>query len=546
MPRSARSTTASRAGPPGLVAAPRDPAPSASGWIRTNDRRIRSPLLCPAELRRRAPRATTGGRAPDPRRPVHRTARPPAVRRTAAPAVAVTRSTACARLGPGHRGSGADMDAITCSRTTTSDVEKLFKRFEKAGDGAHTAEAGHRRPDHRGAVEARRHRGAALLPGHPRDGARHRRHRPREPRGAPRREVAALRARGHGPAATSASTPRSPSSSRTCGTTSRRRRTSSSPRCATSSAATPSPTSATPWRRPQGGAPTHPHPRSPDTPAGQPRRRRRRRRGRQGGRHRERCRPGRAGRRRGRGRPGPWHQAFPQRRQGVVDRSPHRRLGPAGAEGTLDDAIEMVKEARDTGEAATRKAAAATRAGARGAAATTRTATTEAKRTTTTTRRAASRATSHGQGRGDPHHQHGEEGRRQHQAGGRATATGSAGGTKRAPAKKATSGTRRRRRPPGRPPAPRSGRPRRPPGPPTGPPRRPPAPPSGRPRRPPGPPTGPPRRPPAPPSGPPRRRPAAPSGPPPARASDRGPARPPPGGPALPHDDIRRTTWPTR
>jgi hemerythrin-like domain-containing protein len=69
-----------------------------------------------------------------------------------------------------------------------------------------------------------------------------------------------------------------------------------------------------------------------------------------------------------------------------------------GAQGALDDAIDAVKDARDAGETATRKAASATRAGARGAAATARTAKSEAKRTTTSAKRAAGRATSTAKG----------------------------------------------------------------------------------------------------------------------------------------------------
>ena len=67
---------------------------------------------------------------------------------------------------------------------------------------------------------------------------------------------------------TSASTPRSRSSSRTCATTSRKRKRSTSRRCATSSAATPSSDLGDAMAAAKKVAPTHPHPRSPDTPPG--------------------------------------------------------------------------------------------------------------------------------------------------------------------------------------------------------------------------------------------------------------------------------------
>ena len=53
-------------------------------------------------------------------------------------------------------GRSGRMDAITLLKNDHKDVEALFKRFEKAGDRGVHREAGHRRPHHRGAVEARR------------------------------------------------------------------------------------------------------------------------------------------------------------------------------------------------------------------------------------------------------------------------------------------------------------------------------------------------------------------------------------------------------
>ena len=96
-------------------------------------------------------------------------------------------------------GRGRTMDAITLLKDDHKTVEALFKRFEKAGDDALRREARGGRQDHRGAVDPRRRRGAALLPGDPGHRARHRGHRAREPGGAPHREVGALRARRHGP-----------------------------------------------------------------------------------------------------------------------------------------------------------------------------------------------------------------------------------------------------------------------------------------------------------------------------------------------------------
>ena len=59
------------------------------------------------------------------------------------------------------------MDAITLLKDDHKTVEALFKRFEKAGDERVRAEARDRRSDHRGALDPRRRRGAALLPGRP-------------------------------------------------------------------------------------------------------------------------------------------------------------------------------------------------------------------------------------------------------------------------------------------------------------------------------------------------------------------------------------------
>ena len=42
------------------------------------------------------------------------------------------------RIGAGHLGMSARMDAITLLKNDHKDVEKLFKRFEKAGDQAYT------------------------------------------------------------------------------------------------------------------------------------------------------------------------------------------------------------------------------------------------------------------------------------------------------------------------------------------------------------------------------------------------------------------------
>ena len=87
------------------------------------------------------------------------------------------------------------MDAITLLRNDHKTVEQLFKRFEKAGDRAHVEK---RQIVDRIIEELSVHavdRGAGLLPGGPGDGAGHRGHRAREPRGAPHRQVGAVRAR---------------------------------------------------------------------------------------------------------------------------------------------------------------------------------------------------------------------------------------------------------------------------------------------------------------------------------------------------------------
>ena len=91
------------------------------------------------------------------------------------------------------------MDAITMLKDDHKTVETAVQAVREGRRPGLRREAGGRRPDHRGAVGPRRRRGAALLPGHPGHGARRRGRRPREPRGAPHREVGALRARGHGP-----------------------------------------------------------------------------------------------------------------------------------------------------------------------------------------------------------------------------------------------------------------------------------------------------------------------------------------------------------
>ena len=101
------------------------------------------------------------------------------------------------------------MDAITLLKNDHKDVEKLFKRFEKAGDRAYTE----KREIVDRIIEALSKHAAIeeqlFYPVSRATVARHRGHRAREHGGAPRRQVAALRARGHGPARTSASTPRS-------------------------------------------------------------------------------------------------------------------------------------------------------------------------------------------------------------------------------------------------------------------------------------------------------------------------------------------------
>ncbi len=92
------------------------------------------------------------------------------------------------------------MDAITLLKDDHKAVEALFKRFEKAGDNAFVEKRAmvdkiieelsiHAAVEEQLFYPVTR----ATVPGD-------RGHRPREPRGAPHREVGALRARRHEPA----------------------------------------------------------------------------------------------------------------------------------------------------------------------------------------------------------------------------------------------------------------------------------------------------------------------------------------------------------
>ena len=91
------------------------------------------------------------------------------------------------------------MDAITLLRNDHKTVEQLFKRFEKAGDRAYVEK---RQIVDRIIEELSVHAAIEEQVFYPVARAtvpEHRGHRPREPRGAPHRQVAAVRARRHGP-----------------------------------------------------------------------------------------------------------------------------------------------------------------------------------------------------------------------------------------------------------------------------------------------------------------------------------------------------------
>ena len=160
-----------------------------------------------------------------------------------------------------------------CSRTTTRPSRRCSS-VREGGRRRLRREAGDRRPDHRGALDPRRRsRSSSSTRSTRATRPRDRGHRPREPRGAPHRQVGAVRARRHGPAATSASTPRSPSSWRTCATTSRRKRTEYFPKVRDELGRKALDDLGDAMETAKKTAPTHPHPRCARHAPRQPRRR---------------------------------------------------------------------------------------------------------------------------------------------------------------------------------------------------------------------------------------------------------------------------------
>ena len=113
----------------------------------------------------------------------------------------VTFPTRVVRVGPKH---GCHHDASFRPQDRRAAVQAV----REGGRPGLRREATDRRPDHRGALGPRRHRGAGLLSRRSRGRPGDRGDRAREPGGAPRREVGAVRARRPRPDATSASTPR--------------------------------------------------------------------------------------------------------------------------------------------------------------------------------------------------------------------------------------------------------------------------------------------------------------------------------------------------
>ena len=157
------------------------------------------------------------------------------------------------------------MDAITLLKNDHKTVEELFRRFEKAGDRAFVEK---RRLVDRIIEELSRHAAVeeqlfypvtrATVPGTDDIALES-----IEEHHIVKWELSELE---HMDPTTSASTPRSPCSSRTSATTSRRRSPTTSPRCATSSAATTSHDLGDAMEQIRKVAPTHPHPRLPQTP----------------------------------------------------------------------------------------------------------------------------------------------------------------------------------------------------------------------------------------------------------------------------------------
>ena len=162
------------------------------------------------------------------------------------------------------------MDAITLLKNDHKSVERLFKRFEKTGDRAYAEK---RKIVDKIIEELSMHAAieeTALLPGHASHCPRHGGHRAREPRGAPHREVGARRSSSRCRRRTSASTPRSPCSWRTCATTCEEEEEDYFPKVRDELGRNALSDLGDAMEAAKATAPTHPHPRSPDTPAVQP------------------------------------------------------------------------------------------------------------------------------------------------------------------------------------------------------------------------------------------------------------------------------------